>query len=148
MIINLLRRKVPIVLQSTPVECGAAALAMICKYYRMDVSLEDAVDELKPGRGGTSAAHIKKVAQTFGLISDAYSVESDAIASFNLPAIIHWEFNHFVVLEKWNDKKTIVVDPAAGRKTLSKEDFNKGFTGIVLTFKRNREALRHEQKRT
>ena len=131
---RLFRRKVPVVLQSNAVECGAATLSMICQYHGINVSLEDVADVLRPGRGGTSATDIYKAAGYFGLEVEAYSIEPSALDALKMPALVHWEFNHFVILEKWSDAKATIVDPAYGRKSMSAEAFSKGFTGVILTF--------------
>ena len=86
-----------------------------------------------PGRGGLSARRIADTAREFGLIVKTFSVDVPVLAEMTLPAIAHWGFNHFVVLEKWDGKKATIVDPAAGRLVLNAEEFGRKFTGVLIT---------------
>lgn len=130
----LRRRRVPVVLQMNAVECGAACLAMVLGYHGRHASLADCRDSCAPGRDGVTARTIATSARSFGLQVKAYSVQSDAdLKNVPLPAIIHWNFDHFLVLERITAQGVEVVDPASGRRTLTAEEFAEGFTGIVLT---------------
>ena len=127
--------KVPIVLQLNAVECGAACLAMVLKYYGRDVSLAACRDLCKVGRDGANAHAIAKAARRFGLRPKSYSIPNlKDLGQLKLPAIAHWEFNHFVVIEKWTPKQVEIVDPALGRRIVTLEELNGSFTGIALTF--------------
>ncbi len=74
------------------------------------------------------------LAATYGLRVKAYSIETADFQYIQLPAIIHWDFDHFIVVERWSSKKVDVIDPSRGRRQLSAAEFNASFTGIVLTF--------------
>jgi ATP-binding cassette subfamily B protein len=128
------KRKIIPVLQSNAVECGAACLTMICNGFGKNVTLDECVEQIRSGRGGTSAADIQEAALSYGLSTNAYAVEPDQIKDLNLPAIIHWGFNHFVVLENWTKRKIIIVDPSKGRREVTRSEFEKNFTGVILTF--------------
>lgn len=129
-----LQRRVPPVLQLTAVECGAACLAMILGYYGRQTRVAEIRDGYGIGRDGLSALDIVKAARNYGMRVRAISLRGqiDEFRFVSLPAIVHWEFNHFMVVERWSAKHVHVVDPAVGRKRLSREEFELGFTGVVI----------------
>jgi ATP-binding cassette, subfamily B, bacterial len=129
-----LRWKVPLVLQLTAVECGAACLAMILSYYGRQTRVREIRDGYGIGRDGLSAMDIIRAARSYGMRVRAISLRGqiDEFRFVSLPVIIHWEFNHFMVVERWSAKYVDVVDPAVGRKRLSREAFELGFTGIII----------------
>ena len=131
---NRLQRRVPPVLQLTAVECGAACLAMILGYYGRKTRVAEIRDGYGIGRDGLSALDIVKAARNYGMRVRAISLRGqiDEFRFVSLPAIVHWEFNHFIVVERWSAKHVDVVDPAIGRKRLSREEFELGFTGVVI----------------
>lgn len=115
-------------------ECGAACLSMILTYHGRRTSVADCRNELDVGRDGLTALVIAKAARMHGLRVSAYSLNLQDFRFVQLPAIVHWHFNHFVVVEKWSRGKAIIVDPAIGRLSLTAEEFDAGFTGVVLMF--------------
>lgn len=127
-------RKVPVILQMNEVECGAACLAMILTYFGRQTRLAECRALLAGSRDGVTAQALAREARKHGLIVRAYSVEPGDLRHVVLPAIVFWEFNHFVVLERWSPTQVDIVDPAAGRRCLTPERFDQGFTGVVLTF--------------
>jgi ABC-type bacteriocin/lantibiotic exporter with double-glycine peptidase domain len=129
-----MKQRVPVVLQLNAVECGAACLAMILGYHGRRVRLTDCRDICGAGRDGTTAQTLAKAARSFGLRVRAFSVEPKDFEHLSLPAIAHWQFNHFVVVERWSPKQVDIVDPGAGRRRLSPAEFEAGLTGVVLTF--------------
>jgi ABC-type bacteriocin/lantibiotic exporter with double-glycine peptidase domain len=128
------RRRVPLVLQLNAVECGAACLAMILQYHGRPTDIGECRDRCRVGPRGLTALNIANAAREFGLRVKAWSLAPDALPDTPLPAIVHWNFNHFLVLENWLPGKVQVVDPALGRRRLTAEEFDAGFTGVVLTF--------------
>ena len=129
-----LRRTVPVLLQLGPTECGAACLAMILGYHGQHVSVAQCSEWLGLGRDGVTARAIAAAAQACGLRVKAFSLEPSAFNHVACPAIAHWGFNHFVVVERWSPDTVTLVDPASGRRRLSAAAFDAGFTGVVLTF--------------
>ncbi|MET9341511.1 peptidase domain-containing ABC transporter [Nonomuraea sp. NPDC003804] len=129
-----MRRRVPLRLQSGLAECGAACLAMILSWYGRPTTVREIGDLAGVGRDGLSALAIVKTARQYGLEAKAFSLEPEDLAKIPLPAIVHWEFRHFVVLEAWTATSVSIADPAAGRRRLTHEEFDAGFTGVVLTF--------------
>jgi len=116
------------------VECGAACLAMILSYYGRKTSVSEIREQCGIGRDGLSALSIVRSARSYGMRVRAISLQDNDLRFVRLPAIIHWEFNHFMVLERWSSKYVVVIDPAYGRRRITAQDFDNGFTGIVITF--------------
>ena len=140
-----LQRKVPPVLQMTAIECGAACLAMMLSYYGRKTRVAEIRDLYGVGRDGLSALGIVKAARSYGMRVRAISLQGqiDDFRFVSLPAIVHWEFNHFMVVERWSRDHVDVVDPAVGRKRLTREEFELGFTGVVIMMEPGEELLRH-----
>jgi HlyB family type I secretion system ABC transporter len=113
-------------------ECGAACLAMMLSYYRRKISISEVSEHCQVGRDGLSALNIVQAARDYGLRVQAVSLQENDFRTISLPAIVHWEFNHFIVLERWSASGVDVVDPALGRRHLQSEEFNNGFTGVVI----------------
>lgn len=129
--------KTPTILQMEATECGAASLAMVMAYYGHYVPLEQMRIETAVSRDGVNAADILRAAKRFGLDCHGYRKNDiDALREVNMPCVIHWNFNHFVVLEGFKGKYAYLNDPAVGRRKLTLEELNEGFTGVVLTFEK------------
>src|SRR5262249_24602104 len=124
--------RVPVVLQQTPTECGAACLAMVLGYHGRRASKSECSDRCGSGRDGASAHAIVQAARFFGLRTRAFSSPTSDLGSVPLPAIVHWNFAHYVVVERWGDAHVDLVDPARGRVRVSRAEFDASFTGVVL----------------
>ena len=127
------RAKVPVVIQMEAVECGAACLAMIMGYYEKWVPLEQLRVDCGVSRDGSSAKNLLVAARSYGFDAGGYRLEpEDLVDSGEFPCIIHWNFNHFVVLSGFHRGKAIINDPARGIVAVPMEEFDKSFTGICL----------------
>src|SRR5581483_2486930 len=131
-LLRLGKRRIPQLLQQSSTECGAACLAMILNYYGSRVSVAEVSQFSNVGRDGLSARTLLRTAHAHGLRARAISVSLNDFRYVPLPAIIHWEFNHFLVVERWSPRRITVVDPAVGRRQLSPQEFNNCFTGVVI----------------
>lgn len=114
------------------VECGAACLAMILSYYGRKTSVSEVHKHVGIGRDGLSALRLVHAARHYGLKVRSISLQGNDFRLIPLPAIIYWQFNHFLVVERWSPSHVDVIDPAAGRKRLTIQEFDEGFTGIVI----------------
>lgn len=127
--------KVPVVIQMETLECGAACLAMILAYYGKWVPLERVRIECGVSRDGSNAKNILLAARNYGLCVHGYRFEPDTLKNEgSFPCIIHWNFNHFVVLRGFKKNEAVLNDPARGTYSVSMETFDKSFTGICLLF--------------
>ena len=125
-------KRIPVIMQMSPHECGAACLAMVLTYFGRAMTINQVRAVLPSGRDGLSARAIAQAARDQGLRVRALSLEPAALAQVQPPAIVHWNFDHFLVLERWTPRYVEVVDPALGRRRLSHDEFNAGFTGVIL----------------
>ena len=127
--------KVPVVIQMEALECGAASLAMILAYYDKWVPLEQVRRDCGVSRDGSNAGNVLKAARNYGLKAQGYRMEVDDIKKEGqFPCIIHWNFNHFVVLNGFKGNKAVINDPGQGTLTIDMETFDESFTGIALMF--------------
>ncbi len=127
--------KVPVVMQMEALECGAASLTMVLAYYDKWVPLEQVRADCGVSRDGSNAKNVLRAARSYGLTAKAYRLEpEDLRESGTFPCIIHWNFNHFVVLDGFKGGKAILNDPARGVTPVSMETFDESFTGICLMF--------------
>ena len=125
--------KVPVVMQLEALECGAAALAMVMAYYGKWVPLEQARIDCGVSRDGSKAKNIYIAAQHYGFDVKAYSMSPESIREKGkYPCIIHWNMNHFVVLNGFRGKNVYINDPARGTVKVTWDEFDKSFTGVVL----------------
>ncbi|MDO4805036.1 MAG: NHLP family bacteriocin export ABC transporter peptidase/permease/ATPase subunit [Lachnospiraceae bacterium] len=127
--------KVPIVMQLEALECGAASLCMILAYYGKWLPLEQVRKDCGVSRDGSNARNLLIAARSYGLKTDAYRFEPEYLKENGLfPSIIHWNFNHFVVLDGFKKNKAVLNDPARGKVEVSMEEFDESFTGVCMQF--------------
>ncbi len=128
-------RKTPTIFQMEATECGAASLAMICAYWGKYIPLEQMRVETGVSRDGCNAANIMRAAKRFGMECRGFRKEPETLKELEMPCLIHWNFNHFVVLDGFKGDYAYLNDPAVGRRKLTMQELDEGFTGVVLTFK-------------
>ena len=134
--------KVPEIIQMEALECGAAALAMILAYYRKWIPLEKVRSDCGVSHSGSNAKNILIAAQQYGLASKGYRYDpEDLRIEGRFPCIIHWNFNHFVVLCGFKENKAVINDPAKGNYTVTVAEFDKAFTGICLMFEPDKDFI-------
>src|SRR5438105_9368247 len=105
------RRRVPVVFQNTSTDCAAACLAMILQYYGKPTSLTAIRAEIGTGRDGANALQLITAAKVYGLEAYGIPLTVDQLEQIDVPAILHWESRHFVVVERVSRKTIDIVDP-------------------------------------
>jgi NHLM bacteriocin system ABC transporter peptidase/ATP-binding protein len=127
------RVKVPQILQLEASECGAASLAMVLAYFGRWVGLDQARVDCGVSRDGSKASNVLAAARTYGMTAKGYRKEVAGLADLAMPLIIHWNFNHFLVLEGFRGEEVWLADPASGRRVVSMAEFSESYTGIALS---------------
>ncbi|WP_339201933.1 peptidase domain-containing ABC transporter [Paenibacillus sp. FSL P2-0322] len=129
----MLFRRIPYIEQVNQTECGISCLAMISAYYQHDIMSSDFQEFASAGRDGTTLLRLKQIAESIGFNASAYRIEDiNQFKQIVLPAILHWNQNHYVVLEKMNNHYAYIIDPSCGRRKLSLSIFIQQFMGFVM----------------
>ncbi|MGB6299766.1 MAG: NHLP family bacteriocin export ABC transporter peptidase/permease/ATPase subunit [Rivularia sp. (in: cyanobacteria)] len=144
-----MRTKTPTILQSSAVECGAACLGIILAYYKRVVPLAELRIECGVSRDGSKASNLIVAARRYGMEADVFKAEEiDQLKQISPPYIIFWNFNHYLVVEGWNKRGVFLNDPAMGSRRVSWEEFDKGFTGVLLVMEPGDDFLQGGSKQS
>jgi ATP-binding cassette, subfamily B, bacterial len=131
---TLRRRRVRFVPQIEVTECGAASLAMVLAFHGHHAPLSELRLACGISRSGADALAIARAARGYGLAAQGVRVEMEQLPQLTVPAILHWDFDHFLVLERVTSTHAVLVDPASGRRTLPLDEMGRHFTGVALMF--------------
>ena len=137
-------RRLPMIRQSEAAECGLACLAMIAGYHGQHMDMPALRRRFSLSLKGATLARLIEIAQAMGMACRPLRVELDELKQVQVPCILHWDLNHFVVLREVNKRGVVIHDPAVGERTLTFEETGKHLTGVVVevskgpTFQRKR----------
>ena len=126
------RLRTPLFPQLEASECGAACLGAVLAHYGRWEPIEQLRLACGVSRDGSSAADVVRAGRGYGLQMEGWSKQMDELGDVRLPAVLFWEFNHFVVLEGVGRGSYYLNDPANGRRVVGEDKFSQAFTGIVL----------------
>ena len=140
--------KVPVVMQMEALECGAAALAMILAYHGKWLPLEKVRADCGVSRDGSNLKDMADAAASYGLKVDPYRCGMEDVKTLPVPAIIHWNFNHFVVLNGFKKNKAVINDPARGTVEVPLDEFDSAFTGIIVCFEPTEDFVADGKKKS
>ncbi|MFM2312252.1 MAG: hypothetical protein RLZZ04_1528 [Cyanobacteriota bacterium] len=127
-----LSKRYPFFLQQSASDCGAACLVMVGRYWGKRFSINRLRELANVDRNGASLNDLAGAAESIGFTARMVTATLDKLAEQNLPVVAHWEGNHYVVVYKVTNRKVIIADPAIGQLTLSREEFDRGWTGYTL----------------
>ena len=130
------RVKTPLLLQMHATECGAACLGSVLGYFGRWAPLTELREKCEVSRDGSSAASIVRAARHYGLKCSGLSLRSEQLRKVELPLILFWQFHHFLILEGFDDNHFYLNDPSTGRRRLTAEEFERGYSNIALKFER------------
>jgi HlyB family type I secretion system ABC transporter len=127
-----LTQRYPFLEQQSSSDCGIASLVMISRYWGKRFSIHRLRDIANVNRDGASLKGLVKAAESIGFTTRPVKTDLDILAQQDLPAIAHWEGKHYIVVYEITAKQVIVADPAIGRRSLTREQFTKDWTGYTL----------------
>ncbi len=126
--------RIPHIQQIDEMDCGPACLGMICRHFGRDVSLAHIRGLCHTARDGTSLKALCHAAAELGLAARALKVSPRNLPQMPLPAIVHWEGNHWMVLHEVGDAHVMVNDPASGERSIALDEFENRWTGHAALF--------------
>jgi ABC-type bacteriocin/lantibiotic exporter with double-glycine peptidase domain len=139
------RRTIPYIQQTTASDCGAASLTMVLGFHGKHLRLDDVRKVTGFGRDGADALALVNAGRVFGLRGRGIKIdEIDDLRFLDRGSILHWQFNHFVVFDRLRAGGAELVDPAVGRRWVSKEELERSFTGVALAFETGEDFLPEE----
>ena len=130
--LNFGGRRVELIRQSELSECGLACLAMVAQYHGLSVDLATLRRRFMPQTRGATLFSIISYAERLGLIARPLKVDLEDLGAVTTPAILHWNMNHFIVLEKVQGTKVFIHDPTGNSRWVEIEEVSRRFTGILL----------------
>ena len=140
--------KLPLILQTEATECGLACLGMIAGYHGYRTDLATLRQQFSISLKGSTLTNLIQIANRLEMGTRPLKLELEDLGQLKLPCILHWNFNHFVVLKEVSNKSVTILDPAFGLRKLSTDEVSKLFTGVALELWPNPGFKQQEQKQS
>ena len=131
---GIFSRRVPVILQSEAPECGIACLAMVASFHGYLTDLSAMRVRLSPSLKGVTLKNVAQIAEGMGLTARGVQAPLEALGKLQLPAVLHWDMNHFVVLVAMKGRKLVIHDPARGRRVMPIDESSRHYTGVAMEF--------------
>jgi len=131
---GIFSRRVPVILQSEAPECGIACLAMVASHHGYLTDLSAMRVRLSPSLKGVTLKNLAQIAEGMGLTTRGVQVPLEALGKLQLPAVLHWDMNHFVVLVAVKGRRLTLHDPARGRRVMTLDEASRHYTGVAMEF--------------
>ncbi len=131
---DILSPRVPVILQSEAPECGIACLAMVASYHGHRTDLSAMRVRLSPSLKGITLKNVAQIAESMGMTARGVQIPLQSLGKLRLPAVLHWDMNHFVVLVKVSGRKITLHDPARGKRIMTLDEASRHFTGVAMEF--------------
>lgn len=147
-ILMFFKDRVPVYLQAEHAECSLACIGMVAAYWGKEYDLPTLRQRFPVSMRGANLKDMVQVAQSLGLIARPLKAELLALKRVILPVILHWGFDHFVVLTKVSRDHVVIHDPAVGKRRISLAELSDGFTGILLDMQPTIEFRREKSRKT
>ncbi|QKY89417.1 peptidase domain-containing ABC transporter [Acinetobacter sp. NEB 394] len=141
-----INRNIPTILQTEATECGLACIAMIVHYYGYESDLIVLRRKFPTSQKGSTLNDLIKISKQINLTTRPLKLEPDLINKLRMPCILHWDFNHFVVLQSIKGNKIILIDPAFGKRIIDINELKEHFTGFALELWPNTKFEKKEEK--
>ncbi len=139
-------RNIPTILQTEATECGLACIAMIADYYGYESDLITLRRRFSISQKGSNLSQLIKISNQLKLVTRPLKLELEDLDQLKTPCILHWDFNHFVVLESIKGQKVTILDPAFGKRVLSFDEVSQHFTGVALELWPNMDFEKKQEK--
>jgi ATP-binding cassette subfamily B protein RaxB len=140
--------RLPVIRQNEAAECGLASLAMVAGYYGYNTDLATLRRKYATSMQGMTLRSVMDVATKLDFTTRPVKLPLEAVHQLRLPAVLHWDMNHFVVLKSVSRHKYTIHDPAYGERVYNTEDFSKHFTGVALELTPTEKFKKREEKTT
>src|SRR5438128_3515327 len=125
-------QRVPMLLQTEAAECGLASLAMVASFHGLHTDMPTLRQRFQLSLKGATMVDLTRIAGQMQLNPRALRAEMEHLPQLQLPCVLHWDLNHFVVLTQVSHGKAVIHDPARGVRRLTLEEMSRHFTGVVL----------------
>ncbi|NHB57703.1 peptidase domain-containing ABC transporter [Acinetobacter shaoyimingii] len=141
-----LTKKIPTILQTEATECGLACITMIAHYHGYESDLLTLRRRFSISQKGSNLAQLISISNQLNMVTRPLKLDLTELDQLKTPCILHWDFNHFVVLESVSGNKVVILDPAFGKRHMTMQEVSKHFTGVALELWPNTNFEKKEEK--